>query len=495
LAAASIAALATVGDHTGLGRALDDEPNSVNAVHGPNRWPLLLYATYSRITLADPEWSTVETVRLLLDAGADPNAGFLWRGLVPPFTALTGALGGGESHQPWHPRRLEIARLLLDAGADPNDGQALYNNGIGGQNHDDPAHLQLLVEYGLGTQQNGPWYRQLGDRLREPGELLYDELEAAAKRDRPTILRYLLSLGLDPTRPIGRSQLPPARIAAAKGHDAILDVLIEHGIDPNLTPVDHALRCTRTDDVDALGDLLDHHAELLDDLRRDHPSLCRNVTAGDQSMLSRLIQLGFDINDRSTTKTPLHHAAEAGDTNQARLLIAHGADPNLRDTHIGATPWGWANHNGHTETADYLHPLTDHDDTLPEITITSPIGPRTLVTPELIDAHLDDIHNRHSPTLATLRHDRTALTIGLGHPDMSVALYLDHDNVPWNAIPEQPSAPPGDKVVWASSTGDKRFFPDAYLASSEARAVASAFIANPGEQPALVEWQREGAAT
>ena len=183
-----------------------------------------------------------------------------------------------------------------------------------------------------------------------------------------------------------------------------------------------------------------------------------------------------------------HYVVEAGDTNQARLLIAHGADPNLRDTHIGATPWGWANHNGHTETADYLHPLTDHDDTLPEITITSPIGPRTLVTPELIDAHLDDIHNRHSPTLATLRHDRTALTIGLGHPDMSVALYLDHDNVPWNAIPEQPSAPPGDKVVWASSTGDKRFFPDAYLASSEVRAVASAFIANPGEQPVFVEW-------
>lgn len=494
LAAASIAALATVGDHAGLRTALDNAPDSVNAAHGPNGWPLLLYATYSRIAVDNPGWSAIETVRVLLDRGADPNAGFLWRGLVPPFTALTGALGGGESHQPWHPDRLEIARLLLDAGADPNDGQALYNNGIGGQNHDNPAHLQLLVEYGLGTQQNGPWYQELGDRLRDPAELLYDELEAAAKRNRPTILRYLLSLGLDPTRPVGRSELPPARIAAAEGHDAILDVLAEHGTDVDLTPVEKALRCTRTNDVDTLNALLDNYADLLEDLRRDHPSLCRNINADDQQMLNRLIDLGFDVNDRSTTKTALHHAAEAGDTSRVRLLIAHGADPNLCDTHIGAAPWGWASHNGHTETADYLHPLTHHDGTLPEITITSPIGATTLATPELIDAHLDDIHNRHSPTLVTLRHDRLALTVGLGHPEVSIVLYLDHDSTPWHAVPEEPS-PLTDKVVWASTSGDKRFSLDAYLPSREARAVASAFVANPGEQPALVEWQREGAAT
>ena len=263
----------------------------------------------------------------------------------------------------------------------------------------------------------------------------------------------------------------------------------------DLTPVERALRCTRTNDVDTLNSLLDNHADLLDDLRRDHPSLCRSVTTGDQSMLTRLIQLGFDINDRFTTKTPLHHAAEAGDTNRARLLINHGADPNLHDTHIGATPWGWANHNGHTETADYLHPLTHHDDTLPEITITSPVGATTLATPELIDAHLDDIHNRHSPTLVTLRHDRTAITIGLGHPDLSVALYLDHDNVPWNAVPEQSPHPPGDEAVWASTTGDKRFSSDVHLTLGQARTIAEAFVANPGEQPRATGWRREGAAT
>ncbi len=494
LATNSLAVLATVGDHNRLRMILDETPDAVNAPCGPNRWPLLLYATFSRIRTDNPAWSSTETVRLLLDRGADPNAGFLWRGLVPPFTALTGALGGGEQHQPWHPNRLELAELLLDAGADPNDGQGLYNNGIGGQNHDNPAHLQLLVNHGLGTPQDGSWYRQLGDRLRQPAELLYDELEAAAKRNRPTILRYLLSLGLDPTRPIGRSQLPPARIAAAEGHVTILDALAAYGIDTELTPTEQALRHTRSSDVDALDTLLDQHPDLLEHLRRSHSYLCCNATPGNDAMLRRLVDLGFDINDRSTTKTPLHHAAEAGDTDLARLLVEQGADPNLVDTHIGATPWGWANYNRNTGTADYLHSHTHHDDPLPEFTIATPARTTTLTTPHLIEAHLDRLDQQRLPTLVTIRHDRSALTIGLGHAQASVALYLESDNVAWHATTQQ-SAPPAEDVTWASTSGDKTFNHDAYLTNSESRAIASAFIANPSNKPQCATWRREGSAT
>ncbi len=362
VASGSIEALATVGDHKALAAELDAHPGTVNEPCGPNNWPPLLYAVYSRISTDNPDWSAIETVKVLLDRGADPNAGFLWRGLVPPFTALTGAFGGGESHQPWHPDRLEIARLLLDAGADPNDGQLLYNNGIGGQNHDDPAYLGLLVEYGLGTQRNGPWYQRLRRQLRDPSELLYDELEAAAKRNRPTVLAYLATLGLDLDRPVGRSQSTPARIAAAEGNDAVLAVLADAGVDTELTPTETALRYTRTNQASQLRQLLVEHPDLLPRLRTEHPGLCRNTSGRDGDMLALLIELGFDINDRSDTKTALHHAAEANDTAKARLLIDHGADPNLVDTHIGATPWGWANHFGNTETASYLHPLTDHSE-------------------------------------------------------------------------------------------------------------------------------------
>jgi hypothetical protein len=64
--------------------------------------------------------------RLLLDHGADPNAGDLWHGLLTPFTALTAALGNGEGNQPAHPHALALASVVLDAGAGANDGQVLY---------------------------------------------------------------------------------------------------------------------------------------------------------------------------------------------------------------------------------------------------------------------------------------------------------------------------------------------------------------------------------
>jgi hypothetical protein len=42
-----------------------------------------------------------------------------------------------------------------------------------------------------------------------------------------------------------------------------------------------------------------------------------------------------------------------------RLLLEHGADPNLRDTGYDATPRGWAEHHDQTEAERYLAALED----------------------------------------------------------------------------------------------------------------------------------------
>lgn len=364
IATGSIEAVATVGDHAALATALDRDPEAVNAKCGPNDWPPLLYATYSRIATNEPSWSAIETVKVLLDQGADPNAGFLWRGLVPPFTALTGAFGRGESDQPQHPDRFEIARLLLEAGADPNDGQTLYNNGIGGQNHDDPRHLELLVSYGLGTQQHGPWYRRLGTQLREPSELLYDELEAAAHRGRPKILVFLLDLGLDPDRPVGRWQKTPVRLAAESGHRDILHLLAQVGVDITLEPAEAFLGHVRSGTSRQIRALLAGHPGLFERLLGEHPGVIKNVTANRRNVLATLLDLGFDINARTggSGTTALHEAAQADDVALARLLVEHGADPNVSDTYVDSTPWGWADYGHHADVAAFLHPLTDHGD-------------------------------------------------------------------------------------------------------------------------------------
>ncbi|MEU7136024.1 ankyrin repeat domain-containing protein [Streptomyces sp. NPDC046261] len=53
--------------------------------------------------------------------------------------------------------------------------------------------------------------------------------------------------------------------------------------------------------------------------------------------------------------TPLCAAACWGHTETVRELLAHGADPNLREDHgTGWSPLDWANNGPHPETADLL---------------------------------------------------------------------------------------------------------------------------------------------
>ena len=103
-----------------------------------------------------PAERVLTAARQLLDAGADPNDGYLFDALPSPFTLLTGVFGHGElgpQRQPRHPHWQALGRLLLDAGADPNDAQTLYNRMF----EPDNSHLELLFEYGLGTGDGGPW--------------------------------------------------------------------------------------------------------------------------------------------------------------------------------------------------------------------------------------------------------------------------------------------------------------------------------------------------
>jgi hypothetical protein len=130
LAKANLYTAAAVGD---VAAATDFLANSadVHAKGGPFAWEPLLYAAYSRLDSEADEHSTLEVARLLIEHGADPNAGFLWDwGVAVPclLTALTGVLGLGEDGpeiQPQHQHWYEFARLLLEAGADPNDNQGL----------------------------------------------------------------------------------------------------------------------------------------------------------------------------------------------------------------------------------------------------------------------------------------------------------------------------------------------------------------------------------
>ena len=189
LAHAGVHTATAAGDVAAVRAMIDANPDVVNATGGPSRWPLLLYACYSRMEIVDPNHSTLEAARLLVSRGADPDSGFLLEGSYA-FTALTGAFGRGEDweNQPPHPACDALARLLLEAGADPNDSQTLYNRHF--QENDD--HLRILFEYGLGQDKGGPWLSRLNDRRLTPDALLVGELCAAAEHGFPGRVQLLV---------------------------------------------------------------------------------------------------------------------------------------------------------------------------------------------------------------------------------------------------------------------------------------------------------------
>jgi hypothetical protein len=103
-------------DACALEALLRGYPALASAEGGPYRWEPILYLAYARHDPGISEDSIVRSAELLLDHGADANAGYLWHGLIPAFTALTGALGSGSGEQPVHPHGLALARTLLTAG-------------------------------------------------------------------------------------------------------------------------------------------------------------------------------------------------------------------------------------------------------------------------------------------------------------------------------------------------------------------------------------------
>jgi ankyrin repeat protein/ketosteroid isomerase-like protein len=351
---ASMHTIAACGAVDAARELLERDPTQASLVGGPHRWEPLLYLTYSRVPLG-PGRSAVAVARLLLEHGADPNAGYLWEGLVPPFTALTGALGGG-GRMPLHPEQLALARVLLEAGADANDGQALYNRGWGADPKED--WLELLFEFGLGTGDGGPWRRLLGERQESPPEMVEDLLMAAASHGLTERVRRLLARGVNPDgrgcrHPVyqGRS---PVQEAALSGHMDVVSLLVDAGASWEHDQVDELLAAAMAGDRGTVERLIAADPSVRERaLERRPDQLVRAAEQDSYAAVELLIELGFDVNARPRT-APLHEAAMRGNVAVIRLLLDHGADPNVRDRAYHATPAGWAEHHGQHEAHQLL---------------------------------------------------------------------------------------------------------------------------------------------
>jgi ankyrin repeat protein len=366
LAAASIHTAAAVGDVEAARSLLERDPSSASAQGGPFDWVPLLYLAYGRVDDSPPGRSSLAVAALLLDAGADPNAGYLWEGLSPPFTALTGAFGSGENDPPQHTHGLELARLLLERGADPNDSQTLYNR----QWDASDEWLELLLEFGLGTGDGGPWHTLLAPTHETPREMIEDVLKAAASAGFARRVKRLLDRGVDPSgygtrHPIyqGRS---PLQVAALAGHPEIVELLRHAGARNDLDDVDVFLCLATAGDRARAETMLQADPGLCERaLARRPEQVVRAAEANRLKAVTLLVELGFDVNavNRSTPLrvVALHEAAMRGNMEVIRYLVEHGADPNVRDAGYDATPAGWAEHFEKAEAQGYLRALETPD--------------------------------------------------------------------------------------------------------------------------------------
>jgi ankyrin repeat protein len=373
LPAASLAIAAACADVAAVRHHLAADPSLATRGSGPYDWPPLLCQAYAR---HDPQVGlepTVATARLLLAAGADPNEGRFWHGQPSPTTPLGGALYSGEGGEAQHSRAVAFARVLLEAGADPNDGSATGLAHSYGGNDD---LLELLLEFGLGQDANGPWHRLLGDQMPSAAAVLRFLLFFAIERDQRHRVAQLARHGVDLASPFtdlsaffeAPHRWPagtPTAVALVDGNRELARQLINLGapaLEPHSTDAFVAAVMTGDDAAVRSAD-----PAVVETVRAVWPGLpAWAARRGVPESVPLLVKAGFDVNALGRSDSPhvqpwhsaLHVAAESGNLALAQRLLDLGANPDLLDAITHATPLSWARESDQQALIGLLEPLT-----------------------------------------------------------------------------------------------------------------------------------------
>lgn len=265
----------------------------------------------------------IETVRLLLERGADPN--LPEEGIAPDGHALHSAVVRGH---------IEIVRLLLKHGAHPNvevessaDTLSAALASAGYSTQPNAQMVELLCSHGASRRVHLLAYS--GDVLTAAAVFaanptLANDLEAlanAASEGKEAFVRLMLRYQPDLPR---RVEFPGWAVGAKTRE--LNELLFQHGMNASspdwlgITPLHHF---ARNGDVEKAALFIDHGA---------------NLGARDEDICS----------------TPLGWAAKFNQTAIAALLLDRGAKTNLPDDPPWATPLAWAQRRGHLELADFL---------------------------------------------------------------------------------------------------------------------------------------------
>jgi hypothetical protein len=228
-------------------------------------------------------------------------------------------------------------------------------------------HLELLLEYGLGRGDGGLWKERLGDELEAPAEMLRGQLGWAVAHDQLARVRLLTEHGVDIGTPDDDGHTP-VEVAALCGNADVVEYLLARGAPaPAFAPLDALLAAVMAGDrVRALA----FADGVIARLRRRPWLIVWAAARGRPAAVALMLELGIDANafgradgpGRDPWQTALHTAAGDGNLELVTLLLATGADPNLRDRRFNGMPLGWARHFHREEAIDLLAPVTMDDE-------------------------------------------------------------------------------------------------------------------------------------
>jgi len=354
VAGAGFYAALVLGDSSQVEQALKQSPAIATAKSGPQNCEPLLYVCFSRfangrLSRAD---DLVETARILLRYGADPNTAH------DSLTCLYAATGLNNNPA--------LTLALLEAGADPNDSESLYHS----TEHPDLECMKLLLRHGANAAGHNA-LRHILDRedlegvqillaagadpnqINERGET---SLHWAVWRGRRVpIIAALIDGGaaLDVQRNDGRTAYA---LAVQSGQTDVVALLETRGAKTDISPLDHFLGACSKASPNELGGLVATHPDiaaspgagrLLPDFASSHRT----------AAVRALLTAGLPVDARGDLGgTALHWACWKGYADIVEILLAHGASLTIEDEQFHGTPPGWFGHgvrNCHEPGGDY----------------------------------------------------------------------------------------------------------------------------------------------
>ena len=356
LAAESVHAAAVAGREAELRAILAHDRDSARLRAGTPPAEPLVWLCHSPFHGQSPERddALAQSARLLLDAGADPNA----RDGQYNIPALYGVTG---------PRSVpRIARMLLDAGASPDDGESVFH----AAEHFHEDALELLREYGVDLNYKGDWGNT-------PLYFLLKYWDVAQLDPVERGMRWLLAHGADPNVRCGREQESALHVAVRRRQNAkIVRLLLDHGADVDATRADGrtawvlahragaAELASLLEEAGATPSIVSDADELVAACARGDEVTARKLAAhaapsafdaeflqllpeaarrGDLDVVRACLAAGVPVETTDDIgATALHHASLAGRAPVVAELLRHHPDVTRRDNEHHATPLGWA---------------------------------------------------------------------------------------------------------------------------------------------------------